>query len=153
VALMSPWKGQNMPKVNEPEILDLQAWLREQNKLSVNEREWQQSVYVVGELAMDCGSRFCAAGRTVVRAGQKLVRPGSNMLVSYEGAEDAVEYAISDDEVVWAVSIHDRARQILGLTEREASFLFMGSNTAADMDEWIGEILDRAEREQRRDRA
>lgn len=142
-----------MPKVNVPEIKDLQAWIEEQAALPVQQSAWAQAVWIVsGEnIGRECGTAYCAAGRTVEK--HQLVRPmpSSAMVVvpDPQNWDGAVRYHSGEDlPDIWAVTIDDAARQILGLTETEARDLFRGANDLDDMRRAFAEILERAEQDE-----
>jgi len=89
---------------------------------------WEQGRY-------RCATGMCLAGWTAVRAGgQWLVGDpegwGADYLIST--AEDSAGCVESINGRA-AIDAHNRARLLLGITEEQASYLFAGCNSLADI--------------------
>ena len=143
-----------MPKVNLPEIDDLEAWIRAEAAKPVADSEWMQSVWTAKGKSVErnCGTVCCAAGRTVLKHGAKIVSEYSNyLLATDEEIADGVAvpyYGVpGDGPVPMVMTMRDRAARILGLEVWEADDLFYLGNKLPDMVDSFAEIRERAARD------
>lgn len=74
-----------------------------------------------------CGSSGCIAGNVVIAEGDKMVIPSAVTRSVYKGMMLTTTQCLTTDGEV--TSIPARARDLLGITQREADSLFAGDNT------------------------
>jgi hypothetical protein len=87
-----------------------------------------------------CETTFCFAGHALLRAGFPVVRWGGSLAFARHDFDCDVE-PVTAFEVLNSDEIHETARDLLGLTDREARRLFEAEN---DIDD-IRRILDSIE--------
>jgi hypothetical protein len=111
-----------MPKVNLPEILDLEAWWRTQIDRPLKDSEWYQRAYRrSGKLLhRDCGTVFCLAGRHCEARGYGWLG-GAVIALQAEIDQHRADRLLDG---FWVTDPWTRAALDLGLTGDEASSLF-----------------------------
>jgi hypothetical protein len=137
-----------MPKVNLPEILDLEAWWLTQIDGPVELSEWYQAAYKRrGEAVApmrDCGTVFCLAGRYAEKCGAEWI--GQSLLATEE--EKTLEMADYDRvSGEWVTEPWTRAVIGLGLDGDEAENLFSPYLTVAQIHTGFARVKRRAEAE------
>lgn len=129
-----------MTRPNATRLVGVYQWARD------NPEEHDQTAW--GQRNATCGTALCIAGKVVSDdvAPERLVwvPDEEDIEIGCHPADTTwwlqhVEMPVRDhevDETVF-VTIADRARELLGLTEERAAFLFNGANTLDIIRDWI----------------
>lgn len=114
-----------LPTPNIPLLRKAVEWAEAEAVKPRDKRQWDQSFYVS---EAPCGTAYCIAGWAVVNAHPQQVTTELGCLY------------IDDEPAEW----HNTARDLLGLTESEASDLFDDANDIEDVRARAEDIAARA---------
>jgi hypothetical protein len=124
------------PAVNAEELHAILA------EITADPERWNQQHYAVS-YTYRCGTAYCVAGHAVCRAHPDARFNFYLNPYALHDAKTADNVTLSDGSVH---EIHKLAAEILGLTGAEASVLFAGHNTLAELTHIVGVLTDPAYR-------
>lgn len=135
---------------NDPNSWDQNTWfsVKLNSEVLAFEDSKTFEVEIIG--LEKCGTAACAAGWTVILGGDEDDQPQvsktdvANRLFIINNRIPDVSYAVQASMTKGGDMISERAKELLGLTDIEASGLFNAANSRADLEFWFKRIAERA---------